>query len=442
MAASSAPLGAEVCVDAQLPDRQGREGEPLRARARSDHDRPSRADVPRRQRHAPCQSRRRPVALHLPLLRQLADVCPRPHPPEDLWGDAARRGPGVDLLGSDPGPGLIPAGGRPARRPEGRRCDRRPRHVRWRTRKSSGARRRGSIRALPRLPRGREAGESPAQSRYGDHALGVEVRSPVPRSMSDLREKGTGTMRPLPVRPVGFGARAARTATAAAVLALAACSPAATTRPSVPPDATGALVPPATATVPPSQAAVASPSPAFPVTLKDDEGTSITLAAEPQKIVSLTPAETEILYAIGAGDRVVGKVEDIANYPPEAKDVPVVSKFGTTGVDVDIEKIVSLGTDLVIAGGEGGTPQDAIDKLRSLKVPVLVVYAPDVAHDLDDVHLTGQAVGEVENAERLDETIKKGFEDVAKATDGVDKPRVFYETGDQPSIYGIADNSL
>ena len=249
-------------------------------------------------------------------------------------------------------------------------------------------------------------------------------------------------MRPLPVRPFGFGARAARTATAAAVLALAACSPAATTRPSVPPDATGALVPPATATVPPSQAAVASPSAAFPVTLKDDEGTSVTLAAEPQKIVSLTPAETEILYAIGAGNRVVGKVEDIANYPPEAKDVPVVSKFGTTGVDVDTEKIVSLGTDLVIAGGQGGTPQDAIDKLRSLKIPVLVVYAPDVAHDLDDVHLTGQAVGEVENADRLDATIRKGFEDVAKATDGVAKPRVFYETGDQPSIYGIADNSL
>ena len=59
--------------------------------------------------------------------------------------------------------------------------------------------------------------------------------------------------------------------------------------------------------------------PAFPVTLTDDEGTTVKLAAEPQKIVSLTPAETEVLYAIGAGDRLVGKVEDIANFPPEAE---------------------------------------------------------------------------------------------------------------------------
>jgi iron complex transport system substrate-binding protein len=250
-------------------------------------------------------------------------------------------------------------------------------------------------------------------------------------------------MRPLPLRSIRFGARAARTiATAATVLALAACSPAATGRPSVPPDATGALVPPATATAPPSAAAVASPSPAFPASLTGDDGTTVQLAAAPRKIVSLTPAETEILYAIGAGDRVAGKVQDIADYPPEAKAVPVVSAFGTTGVEVDTEKIVSLGTDLVIAGGQGGTPQDAIDKLRSLKIPVLVVYAADVDGVLHDIDLTGQAVGDVQAADGLEATMKGGFEAVAKATDGVDKPRVFYETGDQPSIYGIADNSV
>jgi cobalamin transport system substrate-binding protein len=250
-------------------------------------------------------------------------------------------------------------------------------------------------------------------------------------------------MRPLPLRPAGFGTRAARTiATGATVLALAACSPGATARPSVPPDATGALIPPATATVPPSGAAAASPSPAFPVTLSGDDGTAVRLAAEPKKIVSLTPAETEILYAIGAGDRVVGKVQDIADYPPEARNVPVVSAFGANGVDVDTEKIVSLGTDLVIAGGQGGTPQDAIDKLRSLKIPVLVVYAPNVDGVLHDIDLTGQAVGETGAADGLQATMKGGFEDVAKTTDGVDKPRVFYETGDQPSIFGIADNSV
>src|SRR4051794_27201081 len=99
-----------------------------------------------------------------------------------------------------------------------------------------------------------------------------------------------------------------------------ACASSATPRPTTPPDATGSLLPPATATVPPS----ASVAPAFPVTLADDEGTKVTLKTEPQKIVSLTPAETEILFALGVGDRIVGKVEDVTPYPPEVSSIPDV----------------------------------------------------------------------------------------------------------------------
>jgi iron complex transport system substrate-binding protein len=225
---------------------------------------------------------------------------------------------------------------------------------------------------------------------------------------------------------------------AGAILALivAACGTAATPRPSTPPDATGSLLPPITATPPPS----ASPSAAaaFPITLTDDEGTAVELKTEPQKIVSLTPAETEVLYAIDAGDRVVGKVEDIANFPPEAAKVPVVGTFS----GVDVEKIVGLGADLVIAGGSGGTPKEAIDKLRSLKVPVLVLYAPDVAGVLADIELTGTATGQSTEAEALTSSMQSGFDDVTGAIDTATKPKVFYETGDQPSIYGIADDSV
>ena len=149
-------------------------------------------------------------------------------------------------------------------------------------------------------------------------------------------------------------------------------------------------------------AAASSPaaSPAavtYPLTLTDDEGTSVTLPAEPQKIVSLTPAETEILFALGAGDRVVGKVEDIANYPPEAADVPVMGRFD----GVDVEQIVDAGADLVLAGGSGGTPPDAIERLRAVGVPVLVVYAKDVDGALADVQLTADAVGRSAEGEAM-----------------------------------------
>jgi len=241
---------------------------------------------------------------------------------------------------------------------------------------------------------------------------------------------------PSPVRPTS---RLAAFVAATVVLAVA-CGGGATPRPTTPPDATGSLLPAATATGAPSLAV--SPSVAasatFPVTLRDDDGTAVQLAAAPSKIVSLTPAETEVLYAIGAGDRVVGKVQDPANYPPDAKDVPEVGTFS----GIDVEKIVGLDADLVIAGGNGGTPPDVIAKLRSLKVPVLVVYAPDVDTVYHDIALTGQAVGEPAKATEVVTQLKAQFEAVATATAGATKPRVFYETGDQPSIYGIADDSV
>jgi iron complex transport system substrate-binding protein len=234
------------------------------------------------------------------------------------------------------------------------------------------------------------------------------------------------------------GLRAPFALIAILAIVLAACGGAATPRPSLPPDATGALASPLTATAPPSASAPASVAPAFPTTLTGDDGTTVTLAAAPTKIVSLTPAETEILFALGAGDTVVGKVEDIANFPPEASDVPVVGTFA----GVDVEKIVAAGADLVIAGGNGGTPQDAIDKLRTLKVPVLVVYAADVKGALADITLTGAAVGRAAEADALVAAIQARFDAVAAALSAVDRPKVFYETGDQPSIYGIADDSV
>jgi iron complex transport system substrate-binding protein len=230
---------------------------------------------------------------------------------------------------------------------------------------------------------------------------------------------------------------------AAAAVFVAACNGGASSAPSVGPSPTGALVPPATASAPPSTAASPSAAAAaFPVTVTGDDGVAVTLTEKPDKIVSLTPAETEVLYAIGAGDSVAGKVQDIADVPQEARAVPVVSSFGATGLDVDTEKIVGLGTDLVIAGGQGGTPQDAIDKLRSLKIPVLVLYAPDVNGVYEDIAATGHAVGASDQADALVLSIKSRFVQVAQAAAGAARPRVFYETGDQPSIYGIAEHSV
>jgi iron complex transport system substrate-binding protein len=218
-------------------------------------------------------------------------------------------------------------------------------------------------------------------------------------------------------------------------LVLLACSSGGTSSPVATPAAPSAVVP----SQPPASSPAASPAAVtFPLTLTDDDGTSVTLPAEPQRIVSLTPAETEILFALGAGDRVVGKVEDIANYPPEAADVPVMGRFD----GVDVEQIVDAGADLVLAGGSGGTPPDAIERLRALGVPVLVVYAKDVDGALADIELTAEAVGRPAEGATLVADMRRAFDEVAAATAGVERPRVFIETGNQPAVYGIADDSV
>ena len=217
---------------------------------------------------------------------------------------------------------------------------------------------------------------------------------------------------------------------------LAACS-----TPAASPSATAAALASATpapsvATPEPTEAPTPTPTPAptFPLTLTDDEGTEVTVPAAPTRIASITNAATEILFALGAGDNVVGKVEEFNPYPPEVADVPDVAKFGS----VDVEKIVGMGTDLVIAGGSNFNPPEAIAKLRQLGVPVLVVFAPDVKTALADITLIGSAIGRDEEAAKLTSSIQASFDQVAAATDGLPKPRVYYELDASNGFFGPA----
>ena len=217
-------------------------------------------------------------------------------------------------------------------------------------------------------------------------------------------------------------------------LALAACTSGSGATPTIAPEATSSLGPIATAT----PNATISPSPAFPLSLTDDDGTTLKLAAEPKKIVSLTPSATETLFALGVGDRVVGKVEDLSLYPPEAATIPDVAKFG----EVDTEKIVSLGTDLVIAGGNNFNPPAKIAQLRTLGVPVLVLYAPDIKTVFSDIELIGSAVGQAGKAKDLTTSMQAAFDQVGAATSSLPKPRVFYEIDATQKIYTAADTSF
>lgn len=236
---------------------------------------------------------------------------------------------------------------------------------------------------------------------------------------------------------IGRTVRLAATALAVA-LALAACTggSAAIVAP-IPPDATASSAPAEIGTPQPSPTPTPAPAATFPLTLTDDEGTAVTLEAAPRKIVSLTPATTEILFAIGAGPRVVATT-DFDDYPPEATALPDVASFSA----IDIEKIVDLGADFVVAGGNGFNPPDQLAKLRSLGIPVLVVYARDVAGVLRDIELVGRAVGREPQARDLTASMRAGFDQISAAAAALAKPRTFYEIDATGAIYGPADESF
>jgi iron complex transport system substrate-binding protein len=123
-------------------------------------------------------------------------------------------------------------------------------------------------------------------------------------------------------------------------------------------------------------------------------GPSASAGPVPHRIVALAPSAAEILFALGAGDRVVA-VSDLAADLPGA-----AGKLRTGGFVPDLERVVALAPDLVIASRDG-TDRAAYEKLRDLGVHVLATDARNLAGVLADIRRVGEAIGEGAAAERL-----------------------------------------
>jgi iron complex transport system substrate-binding protein len=185
-----------------------------------------------------------------------------------------------------------------------------------------------------------------------------------------------------------------------------------------------------------SGAATPSPAPDG-ISVIDDEGTHVVIGDAPNTIVSLTPATTELLFALGVGDKVVGRT-NYDDYPADALTVPTVATY--TGVNV--EQVVDINPDLVIAGGNGFTPAGDITRLRELGLTVMVVYAADVQGVIDDIVMVGTAVGEPGATDQVVGPIVHRIDEVEAAVRSLDQPSTFYEIGYQPDIYGPAPDSF
>ena len=194
-------------------------------------------------------------------------------------------------------------------------------------------------------------------------------------------------------------------------LVLAACAPAAT--PTTEPAPTAAP----TVEVP----TVAPTLPAL--TLPDGLGRTVTLTGPAQKVVSMAPSNTEVLFAVGAGSQVVGR-DEFSDYPEEAKSLPSIG--GSMG-QYSYEQVAALKPDLVLAGGIN-TPEQ-VKALEDLGISVFYLGNPSTLEELyANLNLVAKLTGRESETGALVDSLKARVKAVDDKLAGVaDKPVVFYE---------------
>jgi len=178
----------------------------------------------------------------------------------------------------------------------------------------------------------------------------------------------------------------------------------------------------------------ASPS-AGPITVTDDAGTQVTLAKPATRIVSLAPANTEIAFAIGAGDKMVAGTS-YDDYPAEAKSLPKVGDFANPSV----EKIASYQPDLVLAAA--GIQDSLRKKLESLGMSVYVVDPKTYDGVIASIENVGKLAGADAGAAKVTDQMTAAQMEVQAAVGDVAKKTTFLEIYSKPLMTAGKDTFI
>lgn len=170
----------------------------------------------------------------------------------------------------------------------------------------------------------------------------------------------------------------------------------------------------------------------FPVTIKDALDKEITLEKAPERIITLAPSNTEILFGLGLNDEIIA-VNDNDTYPEEA-----LSKESVGGMEFNLEQIISLQPDLVVAHESGlySFNEQAIAQLESVGIPVFVVKD---AKTFEETYETIEQIGNLTNKEKEAEemiiSIKEGIEEIEVKVADLEEKSVFVVVGTNPQLY-------
>lgn len=162
----------------------------------------------------------------------------------------------------------------------------------------------------------------------------------------------------------------------------------------------------------------------YPVTITDSFGREITVEEEPEKVISLSPSITEIVFALGRGEKLIGRT-DFCDYPQEVLEV---ESIGGGPMDPNIEKIVELEPHIVIASAH--FQEEVLQKLEESGVKVAVLYGEE---SFDGAYEVIEKAGYLLNAQKAAteaiDYMKDTVADVVQRVKGLEKPSMYYVAG-------------
>jgi iron complex transport system substrate-binding protein len=176
---------------------------------------------------------------------------------------------------------------------------------------------------------------------------------------------------------------------------------------------------------PTSAAPAAGPVASFPVTITDDASRSVTVKAEPKRIVSLAPAGTEILFALGQGSKVVG-VTSYDDYPSQVASIAKVGDFAGPNV----EAVAAAKPDLIIA--TSGVQSEVVARLEALGATVVVLDPQSLIDVYADIENVGKVTGSTPAADKLVDSMKTDVAEVQRSVSASPTVSAFIEIGQNP----------
>ena len=163
-------------------------------------------------------------------------------------------------------------------------------------------------------------------------------------------------------------------------------------------------------------------------TLRDDFGDTLSLRTLPRRIVSLNPATTELFFALGAGDRLVGRTHFDA-YPAAAQSVRDLG----SAIPPNVEAVLGVRPDLVTLYASNAN-RDAAARFHAAGVPTLTLRLDHIAEFRRTVAILGRVVGDTARAAMVIDTVSRTLERVRSAMRGVRRLSAFWKAWDSPVI--------